>query len=254
MSEAITVSRRGRVATLTLDRPPLNVLDLPALQALDAAVAELADDGDLQLLLLRGAGPKGFSAGVAVQDHTREKIGPALAALHGAIMRLRAMPALTVAAVHGVCLGGGLELAIGCDLLLSTDDARFGQPEIQLGCFPPAAAAILPALVGPGRALELMATGRSFGVEEAERLGLVTWRAGADLEAGMARVEAEVTGKSAAVTRLLKRAVAAGRGRPLPEALAETERLYLEELAATEDMDEGLAAFLAKRAPVWRHR
>ncbi len=254
MSETVLVEHRGRVAILTLDRPPLNILDLPTLQALDRAVAALAAGHDLQLLFLRGAGPRAFSAGVAVQDHTREKIGPAIAALHGAIRGLRALPALTVAAVHGHCLGGGMELALGCDLVLAADDAQFGQPEIQLGCFPPAAAAILPGRVGPGRALELLASGRTFDVAEAERLGLVTWRAGATLDGGIARVEAELTSKSAAVTRLLKRAVQAGSERPFAAALAESERIYLEELRATEDMDEGIAAFLAKRPPVWRHR
>jgi enoyl-CoA hydratase len=99
-----------------------------------------------------------------------------------------------------------------------------------------------------------MATGRTIDCDEAERLGLVTWRAGADLEAGMARVEAEITAKSAAVTRLLKRAVQAGSELPFESALAETERIYLEELLATEDVDEGMAAFLAKRPPAWRHR
>jgi cyclohexa-1,5-dienecarbonyl-CoA hydratase len=254
MSEGILVARRGRVATLTLDRPPLNILDLPALEALDRAIAALAAGDDLQLVFLRGAGPRSFSTGVAVQDHTRDKIGAAIAALHGAIRGLRTLPALTVAAVHGHCLGGGMELALGCDMVLATNEAQFGQPEIQLGCFPPAAAAILPGLVGPARALELLATGRTFDVAEAERLGLVTWRAGADLDGGIARVEAELTSKSAAVTRLLKRAVLAGGGRAWEAALAESERIYLEELMATEDVDEGVAAFLEKRPPTWRHR
>lgn len=254
MTEGIAVARRGRVATLTIERPPLNILGLATLRALDSTLAALAAESDLQLLFVRGAGDRGFSAGVAVQDHTRDQIGPVLASFHGALRRLRELPAVAVAAVHGVCLGGGLELALGCDLVVATDDARFGQPEIQLGCFPPAAAAILPSRVGPARALELLVTGRTFDVEEAERLGLVTWRAGADLEAGMARVEATVTGQSAAVTRLVKRAVQAGHERPFSEALAATERLYLEELTATEDMEEGLSAFLTKRPPVWRHR
>ncbi len=151
-------------------------------------------------------------------------------------------------------MGGGLELALACDWVLATDDARFGQPEVLLGCFPPVAAALLPRRVGEGRALELLLTGRTFDCDEAERLGLVTWRAGGDLDAALARVTSDLLERSAAVAPLLKKAVRAGSERPFDAALAEAERIYLEELAATEDMDEGIAAFLAKRQPIWRHR
>jgi len=243
----------ARVATLVLDRPPLNILDLETIARLDEALSSL--DPDLQLLFLRGAGPRGFSAGVAVQDHTPDRIARALAGLHGAIRRLDALPAVTVAAVHGHCLGGGMELALACDLVLATDDARFGQPEIDLGCFPPVAAALYPKLLGASRTLELLLTGRTMTCAEAESLGLVTWRvAEGGLDLGIARVIADLTAKSAAVTRLAKRAVRAGRDRSVPEALAETERLYLDDLVRSEDMHEGLAAFLEKRPPAWRHR
>jgi cyclohexa-1,5-dienecarbonyl-CoA hydratase len=244
----------GRIATLVLDRPPLNILDLSTIASLDAALSTL-DAPDLQVIFLRGAGPRAFSAGVAVQDHTPEKIDRMLAGLHGAIRRLDALPAVTVAAVHGHCLGGGMELALACDLVLATDDARFGQPEIELGCFPPVAAALYPRKIGAARTLELLLTGRTLSCAEAEALGLVTWRvAEGGLDLGIARVAADLTAKSAAVTRLAKRAVRAGRDRGFPASLAETERLYLEDLARTEDMEEGLAAFLAKRPPEWRHR
>jgi cyclohexa-1,5-dienecarbonyl-CoA hydratase len=243
----------ARVATLVLDRPPLNILDLETIARLDEALSSL--DPDLQLLFLRGAGPRAFSAGVAVQDHTPDRVARALAGLHGAIRRLDALPAVTIAAVHGHCLGGGMELALACDLVLATDDARFGQPEIDLGCFPPVAAALYPKLLGASRTLELLLTGRTMTCAEAESLGLVTWRvAEGGLDLGIARVIADLTAKSAAVTRLAKRAVRAGRDRSFPEALTETERLYLDDLVRSEDMHEGLAAFLEKRPPAWRHR
>ena len=148
-----------------------------------------------------------------------------------------------------------MELALACDLLIAEDGARFGQPEIELGCYPPAAAALYPRLLGPGRTLELLLTGRTLSCEEAERLGLVTWRVEAGgIDAALALRLAELTSKSAAVTRLTKKAVAAGRDLPFAAALAATERIYLDELCATADMEEGLAAFLAKRQPVWQHR
>jgi cyclohexa-1,5-dienecarbonyl-CoA hydratase len=251
---AIKITRAGRVATVTLDRPPLNVLDLPMLGELDAALSSLAGDPDLHVLVLRGAGPKAFSAGVSVQDHTPDKVGAMLAGLHGAIRTLRTLPAVSVAAVHGHCLGGGLELALACDLLVASDEARFGQPEIELGCYPPVATALYPQLLGERLTLDLVLTGRTLPCEEAERAGIVTRRAPAgDLDGGLDRLLAELTSKSAAVARLTKKAVRAGVTKPFPEALAEAERIYLDELCRTEDMAEGLNAFLEKRRPEWRH-
>ncbi|HTQ80362.1 MAG TPA: enoyl-CoA hydratase/isomerase family protein, partial [Thermoanaerobaculia bacterium] len=235
---------------------PLNILDLATLADLNAALDGLAADPDLQVVVLRGAGERAFSAGVSVQDHTADKVRAMLDGLHGAIRRLRDLPAVTLAAVHGHCLGGGMELALGCDLVLATDDARFGQPEIELGCYPPAAAALYPRLLGASRTLELLLSGRTLSAEEAERLGLVTWRTATldGPDGGLARVLAQLTARSAAVTRLTKRAVAAGRDHDFAAALQETERLYLEQLCQRADMEEGLTAFLEKRPPVWKHR
>jgi cyclohexa-1,5-dienecarbonyl-CoA hydratase len=255
MSDTVLLERAGRTATLTLNRPPLHILDLATLNRLNEAIARLAVDPGLQVVVLRGAGERAFSAGVAVQDHTPDRVQEMLEGLHGAIRGLRDLPAVAVAAVQGHCLGGGMELALGCDLVLATDDARFGQPEIELGCYPPAAAALYPRLLGTARTLELLLSGRTLSCEEAERLGLVTWRVEAGgLDLGIARVLADLTAKSAAVTRLTKRAVSAGRDLPFDAAIEETEQIYLQDLCATADMEEGLAAFLEKRKPVWQHR
>lgn len=256
MSAPLSLERRERVAVLALDRPPLQILDLELLGELERALAELGSDATLQLLLVTASGEKAFSAGVSVQDHTPDKLEAMLTTFHGALRRLRGLEALTVALVDGHCLGGGMELACCCDLVFATERSLFGQPEILLGCYPPAAAALYPRRIGSGRTLELLLSGRTFGAAEAERLGFVHARVAdrAALEARAAQLEAALLGKSAAVTRLTKRAVRAGEERPFAPALAEAERLYLDELAGTEDMAEGLAAFLAKRPPVWRHR
>ena len=254
MSEpTVQILRDGRAATVTLNRPPLNILDIPTIARLGEVVVELASDPDLQVLFLRGAGDRAFSAGVSIQDHAADKVGPMLESLHGTIRKLRALDAVTVAAVQGHCLGGGMELALSCDLVIATEDARFGQPEIDLGCYPPVAAALYPSLLGAGRTLDLVLTGRILTCEEAERMGIVTRRVD-DLDRGIARFAEEIGGKSAAVTRLAKKAVRAGRDRAFADALAETERVYAEELCRTEDMEEGVAAFLEKRQPVWKHR
>lgn len=255
MSDPVRLVREGRRATLTLGRPPLNILDLEMIAALDARLIELAGDDEIQLVVLRGSGEKAFSAGVSVGDHVGEKVPAMLAGFHGAIRRLRKLPATTLAVVDGACLGGGMELALVCDLVLATDRARFGQPEIRLGCYPPVAAALYPSRLGHGRTMELLLTGRSLDVEEAERLGLVTWRVAHDqLDTRLDELADELTRPSAAVARLTKRAVLAGGDRPFEAALEIAERLYLDELAPTDDMREGIAAFLEKRSPVWRHR
>jgi cyclohexa-1,5-dienecarbonyl-CoA hydratase len=249
---SLLVTRDGRAATVTLDRPPLNILDIPTLERLAAALAELERDPDLQVVVVRGAGDRAFSAGVSVQDHTPDKVGAMLATLHGAVKKLRTLPAVTVAAVHGHCLGGGMELALACDVVIATEDARFGQPEIELGCYPPVAAALYPSLIGPGRTLDLLLTGRTLSCQEAEAMGLVARRV-ASLDQGIAELTAAILSKSAAVTRLTKRAVQTGE-QAFFAALDANERLYLDELCPTADMAEGLAAFLEKRRPVWKHR
>ncbi len=255
LAPSVVVTCVDRVARITLDRPPLNILDLATLSALDAALAELATHADLQVVVLGSAGARAFSAGVAVEDHVPDRIERMLSTFHGAVRRLRALPAISIAVVRGHCLGGGLELAASCDLVVAAESARFGQPEVDLGCFPPLAAALFPSLVGPRVALELIATGRRLTAAEACRLGLVgECVPDADLEDRVAALVGELTAKSAPVLHLIKRAVAAGSEAAFDSALATTERLYLEELPAIADMAEGFDAFLAKRPPRWRHR
>lgn len=254
-SSTVRIERSGRTATVTVDLPPLNILDLKTLALLSTAFGELAGDSDLALVVVRGGGERAFSAGVSVQDHTLDKVEGMLASFHAALNRLRDLDAVTVAAVRGHCLGGGMELALACDLVIATEDARFGQPEIELGCYPPYAAALYPSLLGPGKTLDLLLTGRIFGCEEAERLEIVTRRAPkGGLDEAIADFTAQIEAKSAAVVRLLKRAVRAGRDQGFAAALPEAERIYIQDLCKTEDMAEGLGAFLEKRPPVWRHR
>lgn len=236
----------GRRATLTLDRPPLHILDLDLLAALDAATAELAES-EVQVVVVRSTGAKAFSAGVAVEDHVPERIESMLETFHRGLNRLRDMPATTVAAVQGHCLGGGMELAMACDLVVASENARFAQPEIKLGCYPPWAAAFYPERLGRGRTLDLLLTGRTLTAAEAERWGVVQRLAPAgELDAAVEGLVGELLAQSPVVAQLTRRAVDAGGD------LAESERLYIDELAATHDMAEGLEAFLEKRPPVWR--
>jgi cyclohexa-1,5-dienecarbonyl-CoA hydratase len=254
-SDPVLVHRNGRAATLVLNRSPLNILDIPTIECLGEAVAGLAADPELQVVVVRGGGDRAFSAGVSVQDHTPDKVESMLAGFHRAIRGLLDLDAVTVAAVHGHCLGGGMELAMACDVVIATEETRFGQPEIELGCYPPVAAALYPRRFGYGLTVDLLITGRSLSCEDAARLGLVARRVPTfGLEQEVQRFVAEVTAKSAAVTRLTKRAIRAGRDQDFGAALTAAEHLYLQELCPTADMQEGIAAFLEKRRPVWKHQ
>ncbi len=250
----------GPVATVTLDRPPLNILDLDTIAGLATAADRLAQVGppsqdDLQLVLLRGATERAFSAGVAIEIHTPELIPTMIHSFHDALRRWWRLPMLTVAVVQGHCLGGGMELAAVCDLVVADEAARFGQPEIFVGCFPPLAAALYPSLLGPGRSLDLIVTGRQLNGREAERMGFVTRLAepGA-VDGAVATLVEEVTRQSAIAQRLGKKAVRASLGNTFEDALEKAERIYLEEMAKTADVAEGAQAFLEKRQPVWQHR
>jgi cyclohexa-1,5-dienecarbonyl-CoA hydratase len=251
----IRSERSGSVLTLTLDRPPLNVLDIPMIQALASALEAAATDRDLGVIHIRGAGPKGFSAGVDVADHTEARLGPMLEAFHRAFRLLSRIDPISVAEVHGACLGGGCELAAMCDFVIAAEDAKIGQPEIALGCFPPVAAAAFGGIIGPRRAADLVLTGRTIDGREAERIGLVTRAVPASALASEARALVDaLASKSRPVLALTKKALRACHPGAFEKSLAEAERIYLEELVATEDMKEGMAAFLEKRAPAWRHR
>ncbi|MEM9554436.1 MAG: enoyl-CoA hydratase/isomerase family protein [Acidobacteriota bacterium] len=244
-----------RIATLIIDRPPLNVLDLDLLERLDAALDAL-DPAGLQALVVRGAGGHAFSAGVAVEDHDPSKIDAMLGIFHRALRRLLALDVATIAAVDGHCLGGGMELAASCDFVVATGKSTFGQPEIKLGCFPPFAAVVLPHRIGPGAAADLVLTGRTLDADEAWRLGFVDRLANDDLELELERLLEHLRRSSAAVLACAKRAlrVADPRRKALEDALTASERIYREDLAATDDLREGVAAFLDKRPADWRHR
>ena len=250
----VRVTVEGRLARLTLDRPPLNVLDIPTIRALDAALKELCRSGP-DVLVIAGAGPKGFSAGVDVRDHTPEKIRPMLEAFHGVFRTLATSEAVTIAAVHGLCLGGGFELALACDLVVCEEGTRLQAPEINLGCFPPVAVALLPERAGWQRAAEWILTGRPLSLDEAVAAGLVNRVVPRDgLQTAVMELGEMLTAKSSAVLRVTSRALRAGRSDRFLQALDRAEKAYLGELAATEDMHEGIASYMEKRPPVWKHR
>ena len=174
ISMNVVMQKRDRVAWVTLDRAPLNVLNLTMLQELKAVLISVEGDTTVDILVLRGAGERAFSAGVDIKDHTREKVPEMLDTVHGVIRRLLALPQITIASVRGACLGGGCELASSCDFIFATEDSFFATPEINVGCYPPVALARFPGQLGYRRAAEMILTGRKVPAEEALAMGLIT--------------------------------------------------------------------------------
>src|SRR2546428_10985583 len=172
--------KRERIIVITLDRPPLNVLDLVLLRELDDVLASSARQSAADVILIRGAGQRAFSAGVDIKDHTREKVPEMLEVAHGVARKLLALPQATIAVVNGVCLGGGCELASSCDFILATEESSFATPEIHVGCYPPVALARFSSLIGYHRAAEMILTGRTFSAQEALAIGLVNRVAASD--------------------------------------------------------------------------
>ncbi len=247
----LRVDTGAAVARVVLNRPPLNVLTIEMLDELVEAIAAASADPATRVVVLTGEG-RAFCAGVDVADHTVERVGTMIESFSRAIGALLSMDLPVVAALNGAALGGGLELALACDVVLARAGSKLGQPEIRLGVFPPAAAALLPRRVGVQRALDLVLTGRTVTAEEAAPMGLVTAVLPADdFGAAVNDYVAQVAGLSRPVLALAKRAVIQGLDRPLSAALVGADTLYLNELMALRDPHEGLAAFAEKRAPVW---
>jgi cyclohexa-1,5-dienecarbonyl-CoA hydratase len=251
---AVLVDNKERVISITWERPPLNVLDLALLRELDEVLSACATASSVDVVTLRGAGQRAFSAGVEIREHTRDKVPEMLQAVHGVIRKLLALPQVTIAAVRGVCLGGGCELASSCDLVVASEESSFATPEILVGCYPPVALARFAHLIGYHRAAEMILTGRRFSAREAQAMGLINRVcADSDLEPALQSLLDEILGKSGAVLRLTLRGLRELSLQGFDQRLKRSEEIYCGELLQTEDVEEGIRAFLDKRAPQWRH-
>ncbi len=240
------------VARLTLARPPLNILTIEMMQEIGVVLDDALERASLKVFLIEGEG-KAFCAGVDVADHVGERVKPMLEAFHAIFRRLRRLSCATVAAVRGAALGGGAELATFCDVVVASEDATLGQPEIKVGVFPPLAAVHYPRRIGVARTLGLLLSGEVLPAAEALRIGLVDRVVPAErfaeaVETQVARFRAH----SAPVLHLAKRAVLDADGLEFDMALPMLEDMYRYELMTLADAEEGLRAFADKRAPIWR--
>jgi cyclohexa-1,5-dienecarbonyl-CoA hydratase len=249
----INVETKNAATTLTLSRAPLNVLDIAALSQLESTLMDLSRDENIRVLILRAEG-KMFSAGVDVADHTPDKVGEMIPLFDRACRLLANFSCPTLAVVHGHALGGGCELVLCCDLAVMAEGAKIGQPEIQLAAFAPIAAMRLPLMVGYRNAADMLLTGRTLTADEALKMGLVNAVVPADgLEQWIEEKVAQLSKLSRVALTVTKRALQSGFG-AWDAPASELERLYLDDLIKTEDAQEGLAAFMEKRAAVWKHK
>ncbi len=258
MSGRITASRSGAVALLTIDQlEKHNALSESMRTALAGAMAEADGDGAVRAIVLTGAGDRSFAAGGDIGELARRTLDEqrrvmADGSVFGAVRRVRKP---VVAAINGLCLGGGLELALACDLRVAASHARFGQPEVGIGLIPGGGATqMLPRVVGEGQALRLVLTGEVIDAAEALRIGLVHEVVGA--AALMERALALATTIASRAPLAVAAAKAATRA-ALDLAFEEGRQLEValfERCFASEDRTEGVGAFLAKRAPEFRGR
>jgi cyclohexa-1,5-dienecarbonyl-CoA hydratase len=247
----LTVDISSSVARIALHHAPLNVIDIVMMEELTQALAEIEARSAVSVVVLSGEG-RAFSAGVDVATHTPDKVEAMLLKFHAVIRALVASRKVTVAAVHGHCMGGGAEMAMVCDVVYTAAAAQWGFPEIKLGCYPPVACTALAALVGQKRAAELILTGRTIGGVEASEMGLANRAvADEDLAAAVEQTVQELLKLSPAALAVTKKALYAWDAMHFDKGLARAEKIYLEELMKTADAQEGIRAFMEKRGPRW---
>ena len=250
----VKVTLEGEVARLTLNRPEHNLLNERMLAELAAGINTLGERRDIKLLVLDSSA-KAFCGGIELGEYSQRRVFQMVDAFHAAFSAMMDTSKPLLVIVNGPAFGGGAELAALGDLVIATPNARFAQPEIKLGVFPPLAAAILPYLLGPKHALELVLTGETISAERARELGLVNWLVSEnELQAKVKEVVAKVTAQSGPVLTMAKKAILGSLGLPLRDGVRNSMKVFLNELSDLEDSQEGLRALVEKRAPQWKNR
>lgn len=247
----IKVNNADGLISITLNKPPLNVLDIPMLAELADAFAWTKQETG-KLILLNAEG-KAFSAGVDVADHTPDKVNKMIEVLDSLFINMYENDKPIVAAVNGSALGGAYELVLLCDMVVASEKAKFGQPEIAVGVFPPLATLVLPRLTSMYHAMEVVLGGEIFDAAKAEKLGLVNTVLPVDsFEEGVQQFVQKFMKMSPVVLAYTKKAVKAGLNKGFVEGLKAIDDIYLNGLMTTADAKEGLSAFMEKRQPVWQ--
>ncbi|MCK5313324.1 MAG: enoyl-CoA hydratase/isomerase family protein [Desulfobacteraceae bacterium] len=256
MAEAkfIKVNKEKQVARITLDRPKHNVLNIEMMKELNLELEQIAAEDDLKCVVITGEG-RSFCAGVEVSDHTPEKVDEMVLVFNRIFELINLIDIPVIAAVNGACLGGGLEVAIAADIVIASEKAILGQPEVKLGFFPPYAAIRLPELVGTAKAIEICTTGKSYSAADAETMGFVTKAVAVDqFEETVESYVKEISHASPLILKLNKRAVKRHIGTNFHQAVQLSSDYFLNTMMKTEDTLEGIKSFEEKRRPDWKNK
>ncbi|MCD4744007.1 MAG: enoyl-CoA hydratase/isomerase family protein [Desulfobacteraceae bacterium] len=250
----IKVNKEKQVARITLDRPKHNVLDIEMMKEFNLELEKIAGDDDLKCVVITGEG-RSFCAGVEVSDHTPEKVDEMVFVFNRIFELINLIDIPVIAAVNGACLGGGLEVAIAADIVIASEKAILGQPEVKLGFFPPYAAIRLPELVGTAKAIEICTTGKSYSAADAEAMGFVSKAVAVDkFEETVESYIKEISHASPLILKLNKRAVKRHIGTSFHQAVQLSSDYFLNTMMKTEDTLEGIKSFEEKRRPDWKNK
>ena len=244
----------NNIAKITLNNPPYNVLTVPLMKELADAIESLDGRRDVKCIVL-GSSQKTFSAGISIEDSKPDRVFQTIEAFNRVFRAIAEISKPLIVAVNGPAIGAGSELVAFGDVIIATPNARFAQPEVKMGVFPPFAAIMLPAVIGPKKTYELILTGQALSAEEALDLGFVNRVVPeAALENTVNELVSRIIEFSAPVLEMTKRVIATSIGRPLAEAMKKSQDIYLNQLMSLQDVEEGLRAVLEKRKPVWKNK
>ncbi len=241
-------------ARITLNHPPYNVLTVPLMTELAHAIESLNGRGDVKCILLDSS-QKAFSAGISLEDSKPDRVFQTLDAFNHVFQAIGEISKPVIVVVNGPAIGAGSELVAFGDIIFATPNARFSQPEVKMGVFPPFAAVMLPQLIGSKKAYELILTGHALTAEEALALGFVNRVVPeAELDKAVKEILARIGEFSGPVLEMTKLVISSAMGLPLAEAMKKSHDIYLNQLMDLEDVQEGLRAVLEKRKPVWKNK
>jgi len=250
----IIIDKSESIARITLNRPPLNVLNIEAMKEITAALEGLVNDNNIKMVVFLANG-KAFSAGVDVSEHMGNKAAEMIKSFHDIFRTMIKLNKLTLAVVNGSAIGGGCELVAFCDFIIASEASKFGQPEIQVGVLPPIACIIFPQIIARKKALELLLSGALISAAEAEQIGLINKCVPADkLDEEATKFINKFNGLSSVVLAHTRQATLGRFNKEFLDYLTEVEDNYLNKLMKTEDANEGLKAFLEKRKPEWKNK
>jgi cyclohexa-1,5-dienecarbonyl-CoA hydratase len=250
----IQFEKSDNIARIILNRPPTNIINIEMMQEIGTALEDLYVAENIKLIVF-SSNNRFFSGGIDLSEHEPQQVFQLLEAFHKIFLLLEEIGKPTLAVVNGPALGGGCELATFCDIVLASEMALFGQPEIRFGVLPPIATVVYPFLVGKKKAMELILTGDTFDAAEALRIGLINRVVPPDqLEQTAQELIGRICTHSAPILQLMKKSTMAGEGLSFPEALHKVEDIYLNHLMLLEDVQEGIQAFREKRTPSWKNK